>query len=755
MSGLPSDLESFFELSADIIYQCNRRGNFTFANPAVKGVLGYEPAEVIGLHFTELIRADYREKVRQHYVGMLQSSISRTYLEFPCLNKDGSEVWIGQHVQTVVRDGRVTGFQAVARDVSDRTALEAALAEARDAALASAKMRGEFLANMSHELRTPMNGVLGMLGVLLDSRLDEDQREVAETAKASAESLLTLLNDILDLSKIESRKLTFENAEFDISEALDGVIDLLADSARKKGIEVGCSVDSDVPRRLRGDAGRLRQILVNLIGNAIKFTASGGVVARVGLASRNEDKATLLFKITDTGIGISAETCQRLFRPFVQADASTTRRFGGTGLGLAICRELVEMMNGEIGVESELGQGSTFWFTAELEARPQPAVVSPTFKPRVLIVDDSQTARALMSLQLRTWEAPNDVAAGGLAALKMLQAAAAEGKPYGVVISDLNMADMDGLMLARTINGQFGKPKVIIVSGTAAPCDKASLASRGVAVWLIKPVKPRQLEAAVFGQSAPAPKETGPLPSAPISPRGRILVVEDNPVNQKVALRQLQKLGYSADIAANGLEALEAVRRLDYAAVLMDCHMPEMDGFEATRILRSSGSTIPIIALTASAQAEDRERCHEAGMNDFITKPTREADLTRVLARWAADERQTAGSSLDPDSLSRLNELAGDDDGFIDELFSTYLEQADKLVAALNEGDGEAFVRTVHALNGSSRNIGAAKLAELCRTAELDRGRGRPEHTAALVTAYGRLRQELMTRMTHPVASSM
>ena len=739
--GNSADLRSFFELSVDIIYEANARGLFTFVNPAATRVLGYEETELIGLHYTALIRPDYREKVRDHYTGQVASGIASTYFEFPCVTKDGREVWIGQHVHTIMRDGKPCGFQAVARDISDRMALEDALAEARDEALASARLKAEFLANMSHELRTPMNGVLGMLGVLLDTKLDDEQRDIAQTAKLSAESLLTLLNDILDFSKIESRKLTFEKVEFDLRETLEGSIELLAGAARKKGIELGCSIDGDVPRRVQGDAGRLRQILLNLIGNAIKFTESGGVVVRVGLASRSNGLAQLLFTVTDTGIGISAEGRARLFQPFVQADTSTTRRFGGTGLGLAISKQLVTMMNGEIDVESEPGHGSTFWFTAEFEASVE-APVAAALKPRVLIVDDSATARDLMSLQLSAWEVPNDAVESPVAAIRMLREAVAKGTPYGVVISDVQMPEMDGLTLARLIQAQFAKTRVIIASSTAPPCPKASLPDKGVAVWLGKPIKSRQLEAAVFGQSVPEYDQERPHVVA-TQRSARILVVEDNAVNQKVAVRQLQKLGYSADVAANGLEALHALNRIEYAAVLMDCHMPEMDGYEATAAIRRSGNDIPIIALTASVQSEDRERCIAAGMNDFISKPTREADLARVLAKWIGEE-DAVSSSLDPESITALRELGGDDESFLKDLFSMYVDQADQILASLDRVDEKEFIRAVHALGGSSRNIGALTVGELCRAAEIDSGRRRNEYTTAIAGAYARVRNEVM-----------
>ncbi len=746
-------LRSLIDQSVDIIYETDLRGLFTFVNPAACRVLSCLPSELLGHHFSKLIRPDWRKRAREHYQGQMESGLQSTYFEFPCSNKnDGSEIWIGQHVQTVFRDGVVTGFQAVARDITDRITLEGALAETRDDALTSVRLKSEFLANMSHEIRTPMNGVMGMLGVLLDSNLDSDQRDIAETAKSSAESLLTILNDILDFSKMEASKLTFENADFDLRDSIESVIDLLADAARKKSIEIGCAIDADVPRSLNGDAGRLKQVLLNLVGNGIKFTKSGGVVVRVSRASDAEGTVQLLFNVTDTGIGISPETCKSLFQPFVQADASTTRRFGGTGLGLAISKQLVTMMQGEIGIESESGNGSTFWFTGTFGALPESALVSPSEKIRVLVVDDSATARNLMSLQLSAWEVSNDVAEDSRTAISMLRDAAVAGAPYKVVVSDLQMPDVDGITLARLVKAQpqFGNPRFIVVSGTAPTEAPASLLDKGIAVWLAKPIKQRALQAAVLGQAvkARAPRMLKPAagPKA-----GRILVVEDNTVNQKVALRQLQKLGYSADAVGNGLEALDALRRIDYDLMLTDCHMPEMDGYQATAAIRSSekpGRRLPIIALTASAQHEDRERCFAAGMDDFVTKPVREADLAAVLSKWLSEKPVADGGALEiPEALE------GEDESFLQELFTIYVEQSDGIVESLVTGDEGSFERTVHALGGSSRNVGATRLADICRDAETearkDPARSRSRHLAAIRGAYDEVRRELVSKSQH------
>jgi PAS domain S-box-containing protein len=538
----------------------------------------------------------------------------------------------------------------IAVDISDRIALEQELAAARDAALNSARQKSQFLANMSHEIRTPMNGVMGLLGVLLDSNLDADQRDLAETARSSAESLLTIINDILDFSKIEAGKLSFEVADFEVQNVCEWTLDLLADTARRKSLEIGLVLDPGVPAVLRGDSGRLRQVLLNLIGNSIKFTERGGVLLQVEGEAETDDATTLRFRITDTGIGMTEQTCSHLFQPFSQGDDSTTRRFGGTGLGLAISKQLVQMMGGDIGVESEPGCGSTFWFTARFgngtttKARP----VRRSDAPHVLVVEDSTTSRHIMGLQLTAWGVPNEAADDGMAALALLRDAKAAGQPYGLVISDVHMPGIDGVALARLVREQekFGAPRFVLMTGDKTSFDAAVVNQLGITTVLRKPVKQQQLFSAVFGES-PAERRMPETPAAPASvvvpAHRRILVADDNVVNQKVALRQLQKLGFAADAVGSGLEALDALTRIAYDLVMMDCQMPEMDGYEATAEIRRRDRDTKrhtrILALTASASEGDREKCLAAGMDDFIPKPMRIDEVSKALLRWLPDDR--------------------------------------------------------------------------------------------------------------------
>ena len=749
-------LSQALEQTAESILVTDRNGVIEYANPGFTHLTGYTSKDVIGQTPRILKSGKHQIAFYKSFWGTILSG--RVYRDVFVNKKKTGEIYYEEKTVAPVKDanGSVANFVAVGRDITIRKRAEEELQKAKEAAEEANRAKGDFLANMSHEIRTPMNGIIGMTDLTLETDLTVEQREYLEMVKSSADSLLRVINDILDFSRVEAGKLELQNEPFALRQSIGETMKVLGHLAHRKHLELAWHAAANVPEWVVGDCGRLRQMLVNLVGNAIKFTERGEVVVNISVEKLDEAIAELHFRIADTGIGIAPEKQALIFGAFMQADGSTTRKYGGTGLGLAIVQRLVSLQGGKLWVESAPGKGSTFHLTLSLGLPGKSFVVPQDPTPdilkglRALVVDDNRTNRLIVTDLLKRWGISPQEAGSGSQALKLLQSSWRQGKPFRLVVLDAQMPQMDGFALAQRIRNdkKLTSTLTIMLSSGVGPAESVQVREVGLAAYLTKPVQPSELLDAIL-DAFTRTKHASPVSASVVSqdsaskpaPGLRILLAEDNAVNRQFATRLLEKRGHTVIAVNDGRQALEALEREDFNLVLMDVQMPEMDGLEATRMIRkkekSTGVHIPVIAVTAHVMKGDCDRCLEAGADDYVSKPIQAEQLNAAIGRHCGAPKPSEESpskpadaspiaSLDPDEL--LEHVQGDRELLAD-IIRLFRAEAGPLLRIVREAaedrDAAAISRASHTLKGSIGNFGsgpayqaAKKMDELAQSGD-------------------------------------
>lgn len=732
--------KNFAESLKEIIFQTDEKGRWTYLNNFWTEITGYSVEESLNKYYKSFI---YREDIKindKNFEQLIKHEVEYSRYQIRLKTKSGKLKWVEMFIRLMYGDdNKILGLYGMISDITERKEAQEELIKTKEAAEDATKAKSEFLAVMSHEIRTPMNGVLGMTGLLLETSLTPEQREYVETIRVSGDTLLTLINDILDFSKIESGKMELEENPFEIKECIEDAFELLTAEAVKKRLDLLHLIETDVPDFIIGDVTRLRQVLVNLVNNSIKFTEKGEVFVNVKKLRQENNVIELQISVKDTGIGIPKEKFEKIFKSFSQVDSSTTRKFGGTGLGLAICRRLVELMGGRIWLESEEGLGSTFHFTIKTRVSNvnPPKIFLKSSLPalknkRVLIVDDNETNLQIITLQCKNWGMIPRATSNGAEALKWID----NNDPFDIAILDMLMPEMDGIALTKKIREARSKDELPIIMLTSAgkyDIDK-KLTEELFSAFVSKPIKQSQLYNIILNVTVKEIPEIEEKEKSSIDrdmaskvPM-RILVVEDNIINQKLILKILAQLGYKADVVSNGIEVIETLKRQRYDMIFMDIQMPEMDGLEATKYINQTWHNEDrptIVAMTANVMHGDKEKCINAGMDDYISKPVLIEEVQKLIVKWSefAKARKTYSRQniktslmLDSDIIYGLKEL--DDSNHFRDVINLYLDVAPVLIEEIkkshSEIDYESLKRAAFNLKRASLNLGANRLAEVC-----------------------------------------